>query len=294
MSNVIVGIGCDRAQELAAEVLVYSVECHAHSMPKMVKLYQVAGWHELATAFKHRQRTPFSYQRFLLAQQLLDSAAEVGIYVDSDMLVLRPIEQLVEKFHSLETDVAIVQPLKEWRRRQQSSVLVMNRSGAEALWSSYTKHLEGQLDYDDLIYLRTIREVGSIDYTWNCLEYLDENSALIHYTDMDTQPWLRDGNPNAGIWYTYLWRLAQRPEGRALIAREISKGYVRPALLEVVDSGPSISAFSARSRLRDSLFVPPHRFRRLSSPALRTLAAPLLRTLIELQFAATNGQLNVR
>ena len=214
--------------------------------------------------------------------------------MDSDMLVLRPIEALTDELVRTKANVATVQAVPEWRRRRQSSVLAMDRVGAAELWASYEQFLSGKIDYDDLIYLRTISSVGDISYCWNCLEYLDEATALIHYTDMDTQPWLRDGNPNAGIWYTYLWRFAQLPSGRASILDAVHKGQVRPALIEVIECGPSISSFSTRARLKDLWFIPPHRFKRLSSRFLRKLLAPALRALITIQFAVTNGQPNIR
>lgn len=294
MGTTLVGIGCDVAQELAAEVLRFSIERHARVAPAICKLHSLPQWHQMAADLKQRQRTPFSFQRFLLARQLLDSDAEFGVYVDSDMLVLRPIEELIGELVATRCSIATVSPLPEWRRRRQSSVMAMNREGASELWSSYERFLAGKMDYNDLIYLRTISKVGDLSYSWNCLEYLDETTALIHYTDMDTQPWLRDGHPCAGIWYTYLWRFAQLPEGRKLLLSEIERRHVRPALAEVISVGPSITSFSRRAKLGDLFFVPPHRFRRVRWPAVRLGLAPLLRLLISFQFLAADGQPNIR
>jgi hypothetical protein len=294
MTQLTIGIGCTHEQDLAAEVLRFSIERSTQLRPAFIKLHQTPHWAQMTTPLRSRQRTPFSLQRFLLARQLLDGSAEIGIYLDSDMLVLRPIEHLVASFRATGSKVATVQPLKEWRRRHQSSVLVMNREGAELIWASYQNFLSGSLSYDDLIYMKTISAIGAIDYLWNCLEYLDETTALLHYTDVETQPWLRDGNPNAGIWYTYLWRFSQDPRQRELLLSAVAKGHVRPSLLEVLKQGPSLTALSRHARIRDLFFVPPHRFRKLSSPWMRTALAPLMRTLMSLQFITSNGQPNVR
>lgn len=291
---VIVGIGCDREQALPAEVLKFSI-CRGAETGMSVKKLDGSTLHdEMPEALKRTQRTAFSFQRFLLARELLGSDAEIAIYLDSDMLVLRPLGQLVALFAESKRHICIVAPLPEWKRRKQSSVMVMDRAGAAALWRSYTEFIVGKITYDQLVYLETLSPVGDLDYEWNCLEYLDERTALIHYTDMDAQPWLREGNPNAGIWYTYLWRLAQDEAGRELIAAEVEAGHIRPSLLEIIHQGPSISSVPVKARLRDLFFVPPHRFRRLKSRKLRRSLAPALRALIALQFMGTNGQPNIR
>jgi hypothetical protein len=294
MSEIIVGIGCDYAQDLSAEILKYSIQRCTRMHPAFVKLHQMPEWAQITTDLRAHQRTQFSLQRFLLAKRVLDSSADIGIYLDSDMLVLRPIEKLEAGFRATARHLATVVSLKEWRRRPQSSVLVMDREGAALLWASYVKFVEGTLSYEDLIYLRTIPDVGTMEYSWNCLEYLDETTALIHYTDVDTQPWLRDGHPNAGIWYTYLWRFAQDSRLREFVLAEIANGHVRPSLLEVLELGPSLTAFSSYAWLKDLFFVPPHRFRKVSRRWIRTALAPLLRTMIGIQFIASKGQPNVR
>jgi hypothetical protein len=126
------------------------------------------------------------------------------------------------------------------------------------------------------------------------LEYLDQDMALIHYTDMDRQPWLAHGNPNSGIWYANLWRFTRSRAGMEVLAREAAARHVRPALLEIIKEGPSISARSNSALLADLCFIPPHRFKRIKAPAFRRLAAPLLRAAISSQSFMRNGQLNVR
>lgn len=294
MTQIAVGIGCTHAQNLAAEVLIFSIKRSTQLRPTFIKLHQTPQWAEMTAELRANQRTPFSLQRFLLARHLLDSSADIGVYLDSDMLVLRPLEQLVASFRATGCKVATVQPLLEWQRRPQSSVLVMNREGAELIWASYQSFLSGLLSYDDLIYLRTIDEIGNIEYCWNCLEFLDETTALLHYTDVETQPWLRNGNPNAGIWYAYLWRLAQDPRGRDMLWDAVAKGYVRPSLLDMLELGPSRTALSNKAWFKDLFFVPPHRFTKLSRLWMRRALAPMLRIVMRLQIIISNGQPNVR
>jgi hypothetical protein len=290
----LLGIGCDAAQELAAEVLKFSVLRHSRVPIQVVKLHEALESGEIDQISLPPQRTSFSFQRFILAKLMLDRECEVAVYLDSDMLMLRPIDDLITLFAQTTAPIATAEPLSSWRRQRQSSVLVMTREGATQLWSSFQRHLAGEIGYDELIYLRAVGPVGTLPYHWNCLEYLDEQTALLHYTDMDAQPWLWDGNPNAGIWYTYLWLYARESRGHSLIEREIARGHVRPALRSIVGAGPSLSATSSSARLSDMLFVPPHRFRRIRNRTARVILAPLLRGAINMQFLLTNGQPNSR
>lgn len=295
MSNApvfFIGIGCEPEQELPAEVLAFSIR--QVTPDALIKnLYTVEKWAQQGEAKRH-QRTPFSLQRFLLCHEFLRSEAQFGVYLDSDMLVLRPLEDLGAAFVKSGANIATCETLPEWRRRRQSSVLVFDREGAQRLWSSYEAFLRNEITYDDLIYLKTVGPVGNMPYSWNCLEYLDQTTALIHYTDMDRQPWLRAGNPNAGIWHTYLWRMIQTDSGRTVLDRALERMDVRPGLSEVVKRGPSESAESTRAASKDLAFLPPHRFSRLKSRRLRRSAAPMLRLLMSVQFMRADGQLNVR
>lgn len=293
-ATALVGIGCDVAQDLPAEVLAFSIRENATAPVEIIKLHTLEAWSGVGGDLRERQRTPFSFQRFLLAKALLESGHDTAIYMDSDMLVLRPIQQLIDTFSGLAANIATSEPRPEWRRRRQSSVLAINREGAKALWAAYQGYLSGALSYDELIYLRTAGPVGTLPAQWNSLEHLDEATALLHYTDMDAQPWLRDGNPNAGIWYAYLWRFTRSDEGAAKAAGEIELGHVRPALRQVMAEGPSLSAFSTGARLADLWFVPPHRFAWLKSPFPRRALAPLLRIAMAAHFLAKNGQPNIR
>lgn len=293
MSKVLIGIGCDAVQELPAAVLAFSIREKAHEPVEIEHLYRV----EANDIDEHRlrmQRTLFSLQRFLLAKVMLQRGFDLAIYLDSDMLVLRPIDELVAHFQQTGSSIATVDSRLEWRRQRQSSVMVMDRGGAERLVEAFARFADSEISYDDLIYLKTVGPVGLLDSRWNGLEYLDQDVALLHYTDMDRQPWLSHGNPNAGIWYANLWRFTRDDEGMALLKREAAMRHVRPALLELMDVGPSFSARPNSAMVADLFFIPPHRFKRIRGERLRRLAAPLLNAAISTQSLARNGQLNVR
>lgn len=293
MTKLLVGIGCDAVQELPASVLSFSIREQTEMPIEIAHLHraEVTG---IDDRLLRMQRTAFSLQRFLLATLMLQRGFDVAIYLDSDMLILRPIDDLVAQFRAAGHHIATVDTREEWRRQRQSSVMVMDRDGAERLAGSFLRFMRDEISYDDLIYLKTVGPIGVIDSIWNGLEYLDQDIALLHYTDMDRQPWLAHGNPNEGIWYANLWRFTRQPEGVALLKQAVTARHVRPALLKILAAGPSISARPNGAVWSDWFFVPPHRFRRLRSLSLRRLLAPVLNIGIAAQSWARDGQLNVR
>lgn len=293
MSKIIIGIGCSIAQELPASVLSYSINQSARTPIVIEHLHRIDA-KNIDAKLLHMQRTAFSLQRFLLAKVMLQRGCDVGIYFDSDMIVLRPVDELVKEFHGSNSVIATAESRIEWRRQRQSSVMVMNQEGAKLLVHSFEQFIAGAVSYDDLIYLKTVGEVGSINSRWNALEFLDQEVALLHYTDMDRQPWVSNGNPNAGIWYSNLWHFCRRREGLTVLKSAIEAGYVRPSLWDIVEMGPSISARSNSVLLKDALFVPAHRFQKVTLHPLRKILAPMLKLVILFQSVCRNGQINIR
>ena len=291
--NLFVGIGCDLNQRLPAEVLKFSILEKINNKLNIIFLNEHKEWENILKK-DLTQRTPFSLQRFLCAESVVNSDADIGIYFDSDMIALQPLTKLVEEFSKTNKNIAVVSAKDEWRRREQSSVLIFNKNGANELWNSYKMFLKKKINYDELIYLKSINNIGRINPDWNSLEYLDSSTCLIHFTDMDTQPWLRNGNVNAGIWHTYLWKFIQNPENEKILLDEVSKKNVRPSLLSIIEYGPSMPVLLLSSRIRDINFVPKHRFNSLLGNFLRKFFPFLLKFFLEISFIKSNGNPNIR
>src|SRR5690606_12554916 len=100
-----------------------------------------------------------------------------------------------------------------------------------------------------------------IDPGWNSLErYAPGETALLHYTDMQTQPWISRRNPLGYLWVSEL--LAGVRGGfitREFVAEQVENGWVRPSLLFQIDrdiADPLLLGASA-ARL-DRGFVAPY------------------------------------
>jgi hypothetical protein len=93
----------------------------------------------------------------------------------------------------------------------------------------------------DLCVLRP-EEIGeALDPMWNCLEHFEAGrTKLLHFTDMDMQPWRHRHNPLKSIWRAY-YRAAVESGAvdAALVAQGIANGWLLPELAECLRSAPS-------------------------------------------------------
>jgi hypothetical protein len=86
-----------------------------------------------------------------------------------------------------------------------------------------------------------------IEPAWNSLErFVEGRTALLHYTDMHTQPWVSRSNPLGYLWVRDLCEAIDM----GLIAEEYlrecaRKGFIRPSLL-----------YQVEHRIEDALLLP--------------------------------------
>ena len=118
-----------------------------------------------------------------------------------------------------------------------------------------------------------------------------QDTKLIHYTDMDFQPWLRKDNINAGIWLSYLRLFLQNESSVEILKSEIRKHNVRPSLGELINNPPNFPVSSYLWSIRDIFFIPPHRLRSIKG-SLRIFLSPLLNFVIYIQKVIKNNRIN--
>jgi hypothetical protein len=182
-------------------------------------------------------RTPFSFQRFLIPQACGFQGR--AIYLDSDMQVFRDIRSL----WTLPMDQA---PLLTTRssdpstRRPQFSVMLMDCEKLAWNINDFIAAMDvGALNYTSLVH--EMKPAGayqdSIESGWNSLESFDpKGTSLVHYTDMNTQPWISRKNRIGALWCQDLFEAVDAGFiGRQTVAENVEKGWVRPSLLFQVD-----------------------------------------------------------
>jgi hypothetical protein len=189
-------------------------------------------------AVDNRPRTPFSFQRFLIPE--LCGFSGRAIYLDSDMLVFRDIAE-VWRQDLTACDLQTVEDAKKGRRRQ-FSVMLLNCETLHWNIEQIVADLDaGKIDYAGLMYeMRMAERIRSdIPHEWNSLEHFEAGkTALLHYTDMSTQPWVFATNALGHLWLACLRRaLASGFITHDELKRQVNLGHVRPSLLAQIDAG---------------------------------------------------------
>lgn len=259
-------VGCMPEQDLAFRVLEYSIRRHSSLSVQVERLHEAIERRGISVpepaAPGNRGRTPFSFQRFAIPA-LRDFSGR-AVYLDSDMLVLRDMRALWT-FDMQGQQMVSAAPLPESGRRPQFSVMLID---CERLrWD--VARLVGGLDRGNYTYSQLMHEMVSVEKwrdslpeAWNSLErYVPDETCLVHFTDMNAQPWLNPLHPHCALWTRYLLDAVR--DGaitRAVIEAEVRQGNVRPSLLAQLYSGdPDPSQLPFRVLRRDLTdFLPPH------------------------------------
>ncbi|WP_341909242.1 hypothetical protein [Polaromonas sp. YR568] len=252
-------IAATPSEWLPARVLEFSLQETASVPVELRSIDSFSRTIPMPAALANRPRTPFSFQRFLIPE--LCGFTGRAIYLDADMLVFRDIAE-VWGSDLTACDLQTVQEGKRGRRGQ-FSVMLLNCETLDWNIERIVADLDaGRLDYAGLMYeMRVAPRIRSdIRAEWNSLEHFEPGqTALLHYTDMSTQPWVFHAHPLGHLWLARLRKaVAAGFIQREDIQKEITQGHVRPSLLVEVDAGPDgITAPSAHQLDRD--FVPPYR-----------------------------------
>lgn len=225
------------AEWLPMRVLEFSIR-EASSLPVEVSaIYTFDRPIPQPQALENRPRTPFSFQRFLIPELCKFSGR--AIYLDADMQVFQDIAGLWQQ-PFFDHDILTVQSAGDGRS-SQFSVMLLNCERLKWNINDIVAELDsGKLDYASLMFeMQIARNNGrSIPQEWNSLEHFSPGkTALLHYTDMNTQPWISTGNHNGYLWVECLRRALNAGFiTRSDILKEVDSGHVRPSLLYQIDS----------------------------------------------------------
>lgn len=267
-SPIRIFIASTPAEWLPARVLEFSIRETTSATVDILQLHTFNRPIPTPVKASNRPRTPFSFQRFLIPE--LCGQLGQAIYLDADMQVFRDIEMLWH-FPMEGCDLQTVsQGNKD--RRGQFSVMLLDCAklgwNIDAIVASLDK---GELNYEQLMYeMRVAEKIGrDIPSEWNSLEYYDAaRTALVHYTDMNTQPWVSRSNPLEAIWVNCLMR-AVKTDFISIeeIKREVLSGHIRPSLLTQLERGIATSReLGHEARQLDQAYVAPYKTLVASKP----------------------------
>jgi lipopolysaccharide biosynthesis glycosyltransferase len=285
-------VGADRSQLVAVKVLEHSIKRHTQ-LP-----VEVRPMVDLPVRVPHDplnwQRTGFSFSRFCIPE--LAGYHGKALYLDADMLVFKDIASLWNL--PFEGAKVIIQeelpeahqqtnkkPGAPAKRVKQCAVMLLDCDHLTWKIDDIINGFDqGKYDYEKLMYDLCILEESAVKYAvpfhWNSMEYYEpQQTALIHYTDMATQPWVYAQNPYGHLWLAEV-RLMLK-EGvlkRSQLKTEIALGHFRPSLLLDLRWGhripkPFQPQFQKLMRLLDKPFKPHkevYRLKKIRTNAIKT------------------------
>ena len=270
------------AQMLSVKVLEYSIRKHTSLSTDVYPIHQ--GGIDIPQPRDPRNcpRTPFSFQRFLIPELARYSGR--AVYLDSDMQVFRDLREL----WTLPFDGASVLAAREpgaTGRKPQFSVMLLDCDTLKWDIREIVQALDtGALTYEQLMHDMKIADVkDAIDPRWNSLErFKAGETALVHYTDMDTQPWVATSNPIGYLWTRDLFEAIDAGFlSRADVEDHVRRGYVRPSLLFQIDERMEDSALLPKqARALDAGFVAPFKSIRRHGASPWRSPARLLRAMV--------------
>lgn len=261
-SPIRVYVGSTGAQMLPVKVLEYSIRKHASMSVEVFPLHLSDIDVPMPRDPANRPRTPFSFQRFMIPE--LAGFRGRAIYVDSDMQVFADLRRLWTLPLEGADLLAVGDPESDDRRPQFSVMLLDCAALGWSLPDLVAALDRGELNYETLMYeMRAAKQIrADIEPEWNSLEkYEPGRTALLHYTDMQTQPWVSTANPLGYLWTRDL--LEAIDEGFVsidFVREEVERAHVRPSLLFQLEHRIESEALLPReARDLDRGFVPPYR-----------------------------------
>ncbi len=260
-SPVRVFVGSQEEQMLAVKVLEYSIRRHASMTVQVTPLHRNDIKFKMPQEIRNRPRTPFSFQRFTIPQ--LAGYRGRAIYVDSDMMVFKDICEV----WNLPFDGADVLAVGATGsdRRPQFSVMMLDCDQLRWTPDSIVDLLDGgQYTYEELMYeMKLARHVKpSIPSEWNSLErYEPGRTGLLHFTDMHSQPWICRSHRWGSLWVrSLLDAIADGFITREYVADHVSRGWVRPSLLQQVDAKAGSPGWRTPfAMFADRGYIPPYK-----------------------------------
>lgn len=207
-------IGYDSRWPECADVLRYSLKKHSSISLDITYLVlnDLIQKHKFQKEHDPLSSTEFTYTRFLVPY--LCNYKDYALFMDSDMVCFSDIAEIQNFLLSdfalrvVKHDYYPTNPIKmdgqiqtSYPRKNWSSFMYMNCAKLK-IW---TKKVVEMASGAYLHRFKDIpdKEIGDFPLAWNCLDWMDNFTKMIHYTNGG--PWLKsyEKHPYGHIWYNY-------------------------------------------------------------------------------------------
>lgn len=227
-------VGGQTEHRLCFAVLKHSILRHTQSPVEVKLICDLMPKLQEPQSKKNRPATSFSLQRFAIPE--LCGFEGRGIYLDSDMIVRADIRELWEL--PFPKGSRVLAP-PGW----QTSVLLWDCAYRVTIAKLVRDMDAGTRGYAQVMNAKGLKVARTIPGEWNRMdryhEMGDPHARLLHYTSMNTQPWLYAGHTHEVFWRQEL----DSALGAGAITKddvmvEIARRHVRPSLATVVGQVP--------------------------------------------------------
>ena len=162
----------------------------------------------MALHAKYLNITEFSNYRFMIPQ--LCGFKGRAIWVDSDMICFRPLDELFNLEMGDNDFLAKQATDSPSGTRWALSVSLFDNARCQFNMDLYAREIaQGLYEYNDLHQMtanflaRHPFKIGALDPNWNCYDKYTEQTKIIHYTNLHSQPWKFRGHRHGAVWFKY-------------------------------------------------------------------------------------------
>jgi hypothetical protein len=224
-------VGAAESEQLAFRVLEHSIKRHTGLEVEMRTIDN-----SLAAApsdVRYLPYTNFSYGRFAIPK--LAGYQGRAIYMDSDMIVFRDIGELWSTpFNGAKILVEETNPATD--KGKITAVMLMDCAALTWDPDEIVAGLGARYDYNELMSMAPLLSAGMLQdrlpVGWNALDYIDENTRLLHYTKVRTQPWVYTDHPLGYLWVDEIrMMLDSGVLEPGYIQQQVKQKFIRPSLL---------------------------------------------------------------
>jgi hypothetical protein len=260
-TRVKVFIGSGEASLIERKVAVYSLR---KNTKRDLDIYVCNGTHNaielndqepflapMSLRVKYRNVTEFSLYRYLIPQ--LCGYNGRAIYIDSDTVCLADIGELFDT--PLDGADFLAKP-DAYKGDELWGLSVMmidcekSRFDLEQIIDEIDHGLYSMMDFSQMapgFLEHHPYKVGRLDPTWNVFDRWDDQTKLIHYTNLETQPWKYSNHPYGELWFKYFEEaLAEGIVTSQDLELSMIRSYVRRDLLNGNFARPIASQGIAR------------------------------------------------
>ena len=192
-------VGAAESEQLAFRVLEHSIKRHTGLEVEMRTIDNRLA--PTPTDVRYLPYTNFSYGRFAIPK--LAGYQGRAVYMDSDMIVFRDIGELWNTpFNGAKILVEKISPAAD--KEKLTAVMLMDCGALPWDPDEIIAALGVKYGYEELMSMAPLLSADMIQdrlpLGWNALDHFDENTRLLHYTKVRTQPWVYTNHPLGYLW----------------------------------------------------------------------------------------------